>query len=77
MRYDIYSESISDGQAQYTAYGIVLPNGERVSDVTPDLREAKLLVRLLNENKIEPEHALDVIEDFLAERTTLEIKHLE
>ena len=75
MKYRLCEEKLKDGGNTFTAYGIVLPNGERVDGITFDKKAAERIIRQLNENSVSVAHALDVIEDFLFESTTLEIKH--
>ena len=75
MKYRLCEEKLKEGENAFTAYGIVLPNGERVGGVTFDKKAAEELVRKLNVNSVSVAHALDVIEDFVFEDTTLLIKY--
>ena len=74
-KYGLFEETIKAGNGVAAAYGVVLPDGERVGDVTLEKQSAERLVRLLNENAVEPYHARDVIEDYIFNETTLEIKY--
>ena len=73
-KYGLYAEKINGGNGVVTAYGIVMPDGELVGDITFSKQSAERLVRLLNENGVELCHARDVIEDYIFNETTLEIK---
>ena len=73
-KYRLYAEKIKVGNKAVTAYGVVLPDGERVGDITFEKQSAERLVRLLNENGVELCHARDVIEDYIFNETTPEIK---
>ena len=73
-KYGLFEETIKAGNGVAAAYGVVLPDGERVGDITFSKQSAERLVGLLNENDVEPCHARDVIEDFIFEETTLIIK---
>ena len=73
-KYGLFEETVRLDGEEFKAYGVVLPDGERVSDITPEKRSAEKLVGLLNGNAVEPCHARDVIEDFIFDETTLEIK---
>ena len=46
-----------------------------VGDITFEKQSAERLVGLLNENEVELCHARDVIEDYIFNETTLEIKY--
>ncbi len=73
-KYRLYAEKTKVGNKAVTAYGVVLPDGERVGDITFEKQSAERLVGLLNENTVEICHARDVIEDFVFSETTPEIK---
>ena len=60
----------SEEGKEYNAYGIKTQGfGDEdvfVSDVTDDCDALETLVRLCNDEKLDPIHIYDVIEDFLA-----------
>ena len=74
-KYGLLKERVKADNGFVTVYGVVLPDGERVGDITFSKQSAERLVRLLNENAVEPCHARDVIEDYLFNETTTEIKY--
>ncbi len=74
-KYGLFEETIKAGNGVAAAYGVVLPDGERVGDITFSKQSAERLVGLLNENEVELCHARDVIEDYIFNETTLEIKY--
>ncbi len=73
-KYGLYEEKLTAGNRVVIAYGVVLPDGERICDITFEKQSAEILVGLLNENAVEPCHARDVIEDYIFNETTVEIK---
>lgn len=72
--YGLCTKVISDGRNLLTVYGIRLPDGREIYDITFDRASAERLVAMLNEDAVEICHAPDVIEDFLFLETTIEIK---
>lgn len=62
------------GNRIVASYGVVLPDGEIIGDVTFKRQSAEKLVGLLNLHSVETCHARDVIENFMFEETTLLIK---
>ncbi len=74
-KYGLFEETIRAGNGVVTAYGVVLPDGELVGDITFSKQSAERLIRLLNENGVELCHARDVIEDYIFNETTPEIKY--
>lgn len=74
-KYGLYAEKTNGGNGAVTAYGIVMPDGETIGDITFSKQSAERLVGLLNENAVELCHARDVIDDYIFNETTLEIKY--
>lgn len=77
MKYSLCSKRIFGESGSETVYGVILPDGERIDDITFDKKAAEGLVRQLNDNNVSSVHAIDVIEDFLFQSTTVEIKYYE
>lgn len=74
-KYGLLEETIKAVNGVTAVYGVVLPDGERVGDITFSKQSAERLVGLLNENEVELCHARDVIEDYIFNETTPEIKY--
>lgn len=74
-KYGLLEETIKACNGVVTAYGIVMPDGELVGDITFSKQSAERLVGLLNENAVELCHARDVIEDYIFNETTPDIKY--
>ena len=69
--YSVFCEKLSSEEGrEYNGYGIKAEVGENqslcVSDVTDDREALEALVRLCNDEGLDPIHIYDVIEDFLA-----------
>jgi len=77
LEYLLCEKELNDGENTFTAYGVVFPNGERADDITFNKKAAEELVRQLNDNNVSVCHAMDVIESFIFDETTLEIRHYE
>ena len=78
MEYLLCEKEMKDGESNtFTAYGVVFPNGERRDDIPFNKKAAEELVRQLNDNNVSVCHAMDVIESFIFDGTTLEIKRYE
>ena len=73
-KYRLYEGMTEADGADVTVYGVVLPDGRVIEDVTFEKKSAERLVGLLNDNGVELCHASDVIEDYLFNETTLTLK---
>ena len=74
--YRLFCGKTTDGSVSLKSYGIILPCGDIVEDITFDKKAAEELVRQLNDNDVSVLHAMDIIEDFLFKTTTAQIKYL-
>lgn len=77
VKYSLICEKITIASNVYKCYGVSASDGEAYAKLTFDGKAAEKLVRELNEEKIELCHFKDIIDDFLAENTTTEIRFSE
>ena len=65
--YHVMQETVTIDGVNYPTYAIVSPIGQVVvHDVTPNMHEAYRLAALFEEQKAEPCHLKDLVEDYLA-----------
>lgn len=72
LEYNVFEENITDESFnKITLYGIEMPDGTVIHDVTDCLLWISQLVNDLNYNKVERVHIFDVIDDFLFDKMTV------
>lgn len=70
MLYQVLRQIEYGNNARIEKYGVILPDGKVIEDITDNFAEICAFVDNLNCFEVDPVHIYDMIEDFLCEKTT-------
>jgi hypothetical protein len=76
-KYKLIEENVVIASQKCKCYGVCACNGNTFNSLTFNKEQAQRLVCEFNENNIELCHFKDVVQDFLDEITTTEIRFIE
>ncbi len=70
MLYQVLRQIEYGNNTHIEKYGVILPDGKVIEDITDNFAEICAFVDDLNCSKADPVHIYEMIEDFLCEKTT-------